>query len=202
MSPEPALVLERIRAGYGGPEVLHGLSLEVRPGEVVGLVGPNGCGKTTAVRVASRALRPSAGTVRVGGRDPYRMSAKEAARSVAVVPQDVIPAFPFDVLEFVLMGRAPYLSRWAGGGPADWAKAREAMEAVGVLHVADRPMDEVSGGERRRAVLAQALAQDAPVLLLDEPTTHLDVRHVVELHQLIRRLADERGVAVPVVGLR
>ena len=94
------------------------------------------------------------------------------------------------------MGRAPYLSRWTGGGPADWAKAREAMEAVGVQHLADRPMDELSGGERRRAVLAQALAQDAPVLLLDEPTTHLDIRHVVELHQVIRRLADERGVAV------
>lgn len=196
MSPEDALVLDRVTAGYGITDVLRDVSLVVRSGEVVGLVGPNGCGKTTLVRVASRALRPTTGSVRVAGHDPYETSSKETARLVAVVPQDVIPAFPFDVLEFVLMGRAPYLSRWTGGGPADWAKAREAMEAVGVQHLADRPMDELSGGERRRAVLAQALAQDAPVLLLDEPTTHLDIRHVVELHQVIRRLADERGVAV------
>lgn len=196
MPPEDALVLEGVTAGYGITDVLRDVSLVVRSGEVVGLVGPNGCGKTTLVRVASRALRPTTGSVRVAGHDPYEISSKEASRLVAVVPQDVIPAFPFDVLEFVLMGRAPYLSRWTGGGPADWATAREAMEAVGVQHLADRPMDELSGGERRRAVLAQALAQDAPVLLLDEPTTHLDIRHVVELHQVIRRLADERGVAV------
>jgi cobalamin transport system ATP-binding protein len=199
VSPDPVLVLDGVRAGYGTAEVLRGVSFAARPGEVVGLVGPNGCGKTTLVRVASRALKPTTGSVRVSGRDPYALSSKEAARLVAVVPQDVVPAFPFDVLGFVLMGRAPYLSRWAGGGPEDWAKAREAMEAVGVQHLADRPMDELSGGERRRAVLAQALAQDAPVLLLDEPTTHLDIRHVVELHQVIRRLAAERRVTVVAV---
>ena len=199
MSPEPVLVLDGVRAGYGESEVLRGVSFAARPGEVVGLVGPNGCGKTTLVRVASRALKPTAGSVLVSGRDPYALSSKEAARLVAVVPQDVVPAFPFDVLGFVLMGRAPYLSRWAGGGPDDWANARDAMEAVGVQHLADRPMDELSGGERRRAVVAQALAQDAPVLLLDEPTTHLDIRHVVELHQVIRRLAAERDVAVVAV---
>lgn len=199
MSRDPVLVLEGVRAGYGGSDVLRGVSLDVRPGEVLGLVGPNGCGKTTLVRVASRALPPSAGSLRVAGFDPYAIGSKEAARLVAVVPQDVVPAFPFDVLGFVLMGRAPYLSRWTGGGPVDWSKAREAMEAVGVQHLADRPLDELSGGERRRAVLAQALAQDTPVLLLDEPTTHLDIRHVVEFHGIVRRLAEERGVAIVAV---
>ena len=124
------------------------------------------------------------------------MSAHDAARLVAVVPQDVVPAFSFTALELVLMGRSPYRTRWGGGGPEDWAKVREAMAATQVQHLADRPVDELSGGERRRVVLAQALAQDAPVLMLDEPTTHLDVRHVLDLLAIVRRLAELEGTAV------
>jgi iron complex transport system ATP-binding protein len=183
-------------AGYGGEPALRDVSLQVSPGEVVGLVGPNGSGKTTLVRVASRALRPGEGRVLVGGRDPYELSAREAARLVAVVPQDVVPAFSFTALEMTLMGRTPYLSPWGGGGPRDWARARDAMMATSVQHLADRPVDELSGGERRRVILAQALAQDAPVLLLDEPTTHLDLRHVVDLLSIVRGLAGRAGTAV------
>lgn len=193
---EPALVLERVSATYGREPVLREVDLEVGPGEIVGLVGPNGSGKTTLVRVASRTLRPSAGSIRVGGQDLTRMSAHDAARLVAVVPQDVVPAFTFTALELVLMGRSPYRTRWGGGGPQDWAKVREAMAATQVQHLADRPVDELSGGERRRVVLAQALAQDAPVLMLDEPTTHLDVRHVLDLLSIVRRLAEVEGTAV------
>ena len=191
------LLLERVTAGYGGAApVVHDITLTVAPGEVVGLVGPNGSGKTTLVRVASRALRPSSGRVAVGGRDPYRLPAREAARLVAVVPQDVAPAFSFTALELVLMGRTPYLSAWGGGSPRDWARVREAMVAASVQHLADRPVEELSGGERQRVVLAQALAQDAPVLLLDEPTTHLDIRHVLDLLAIVRRLAEDDGKAV------
>ena len=196
MASEAALDLRDVHAAYGSTEVLHGVDVSARAGEVVGLVGPNGCGKTTIVRVASRTLPPTSGSVRVGSRDPYAMSGREAARMVGVVPQDVLPAFEISVLEFVLMGRAPYLSRWGSGSERDWKTVREAMEAVAVQHLADRSMSELSGGERRRVMLAQALSQEAPVLLLDEPTTHLDIRHVIELHQLMRELADARGTAV------
>jgi iron complex transport system ATP-binding protein len=194
--PEPALVLERVSATYGRNPVLREVGLEVGPGEVVGLVGPNGSGKTTLVRVASRTLRPTAGRIRVGGQDLGRMSARDAARLVAVVPQDVVPAFSFTALELVLMGRSPYRSRWGGGGTEDWVRVREAMAATQVQHLADRPVDELSGGERRRVVLAQALAQNAPVLMLDEPTTHLDVRHVLDLLAIVRRLAELESTAV------
>jgi iron complex transport system ATP-binding protein len=190
------LVLEGIVAGYGGQPAVRGATIRVREGEVVGLVGPNGSGKTTLVRVASRALRPSRGVVLVAGQDPYALPARRAARLVAVVPQDVAPVFSFTALEVTLMGRSPYRSAWGGGGPDDWARARGAMELTGVAHLADRPIEELSGGERRRVVLAQALAQDAPVLLLDEPATHLDIRHVAELLGTMRRLAAEEDKAV------
>ena len=189
------LVLRGVVAGYGDDTVLRGVDLDVAPGEVVGLVGPNGAGKTSAVRAASRALRPTEGTVTVAGRDPYATSAREAARLLAVVPQEVQAAFPFTVLEAVLMGRTPYLGAWGGGGSQDWARAREAMVAVQVQHLADRQIADLSGGERRRVVLAQALAQDAPVLVLDEPTTHLDPRHVLDVLGVVRGLA-RRGRAI------
>ena len=126
-SAEPVLSVTGIHAGYGPIEALRGVDLSVGGGEVVGLVGPNGCGKTTLVRVASRTLRPSSGVVALRAAIRIRCRAGEAARLVAVVPQDVIPAFPFSVLEFVLMGRTPYISRWGAGSEDDWAKARDAM---------------------------------------------------------------------------
>jgi iron complex transport system ATP-binding protein len=194
--PSKGLVLDRVTAGYGHRTVLRNVSLSARPGEITGLIGPNGSGKTTLVRVASRGLKPWSGSATVDGQNPYALGARHAARLVAVVPQEVQPAFEYSVLEMVLMGRSPYRSAWGGGGAEDWAKARWAMAAANVQHLADRPLDELSGGERQRVILAQALAQDAPVLLMDEPTTHLDIRHVVEFVALVRGLARSEGKAV------
>ncbi|HEY7280867.1 MAG TPA: ABC transporter ATP-binding protein [Actinomycetota bacterium] len=193
---DAGLIVDRVVAGYGGRDVLRGVSVAVTPGEIVGLVGPNGSGKTTLVRVASRALRPREGGVRLQGEDPYGLPARRAARLVAVVPQDLAPVFSFTALEVVLMGRSPHRSAWGGAAAEDWSSARAAMEATGVHHLADRPMEELSGGERRRVVLAQALAQQAPVLVLDEPTTHLDVRHVLDLLAIVRRLTADESRAV------
>ena len=190
------LSFERVSAGYGAAPVVHDVDLHVDAGEVVGLVGPNGSGKTTLVRVASRALKPTTGRVIVAGVDPYELPARRAAQRVAVVPQDVVPVFSFTALEVALMGRAPYRSGWSLGSGDDWPLVRHAMEMTGVSDLSDRPIEELSGGERRRVVLAQALAQDAPVVLLDEPTTHLDLRHVLELHTVVRNMANNDDKAV------
>jgi len=170
--------------------------LHAAAGEVVGLVGPNGSGKTTVIRVASRALHPTSGAVRVNGVDPYAITARHAARMVAVVPQEVAPVFSFTALEVALMGRSPHRSGWRLGSGEDWARVREAMRTTGVAELADRPIEELSGGERQRVILAQALAQDAPVLLLDEPTTHLDLLHVLEVLAVVRDLAERKRTAV------
>jgi iron complex transport system ATP-binding protein len=118
------------------------------------------------------------------------------ARLIAVVPQDVVPAFSFTALEMVLMGRTPYRSAWGGGSADDWARARAAMVVTSVQHLADRALEDLSGGERQRVILAQALAQEAPVLLLDEPTSHLDIKHVVDVLAIVRGLSERRGTAV------
>jgi iron complex transport system ATP-binding protein len=190
------LAFDGVTAGYRERAAVREVSLAVRAGEVVGLVGPNGSGKTTLIRVGSRTLRPWSGSVRVAGRDPFGVSGREAARAVAVVPQEMAPTFSYTALELVLMGRSPYLSPWGGGGPEDYARAREAMAAAGVQHLGDRPIEQLSGGEKQRVVLAQALAQGAPVLLLDEPTTHLDPGHVVAVLEVVRSLARYEGCAV------
>jgi iron complex transport system ATP-binding protein len=196
LAGEGGLVLHEVTAGYGDADVLRGVSLRARPGKVTGLIGPNGSGKTTVVRVASRVLAPRSGSVRVNGFDPYRLSSRRAARLVGVVPQESAPAFAYSVLEVALMGRSPYLSPWGGGGAEDWGKARGAMALANVQHLANRPVQDLSGGERQRVVLAQALAQDAPVLLLDEPTTHLDLRHVLDILTVVRGQAVHEGKSV------
>jgi iron complex transport system ATP-binding protein len=183
------LELLRVTAGYGSRLALRDATFTVRRGEVVGLVGPNGSGKTTAVRVASRSLRPRSGQVLVAGEDPYRLSARSAARLTAVVPQEVAPTFEFTARELVLMGRTPYLTTLGGGGPEDHRRVREAMQTAGIEELADRHLHELSGGEKQRVVLAQALAQDAPILLFDEPTTHLDLRHLVQTLDTLAVLA-------------
>ena len=183
------LAFESVTAGYASRVALRGATFGVRPGEVVGLVGPNGSGKTTAVRVASRALRPRGGRVLVAGHDPYRLPARRAARLTAVVPQEVAPTFEFTAGELVLMGRTPYLSTFGGGTADDHRLVREALETAGVQELVDRQLADLSGGEKQRVILAQALAQDAPILLFDEPTTHLDLRHLVQILGTMRSLA-------------
>jgi iron complex transport system ATP-binding protein len=190
-----ALAAQDVTASYRERRVLSGVSVEVSAGEIVAVIGPNGAGKSTLVRVLAGTLRPSAGQVLLEGRDLLALSRRDIARSVAVVPQDSSVAFGFSVREVVLMGRAPHQSGLLYPSHEDLAALERALVACDLVELAERPLSELSGGERRRVVIARALAQEPRVLLLDEPVTHLDVRHSVALYDLVRRHAAERGIA-------
>ncbi|MFD1830882.1 MULTISPECIES: ABC transporter ATP-binding protein [Streptomyces] len=193
------LAVEGVGFGYPGRPVLRGVDLRIAPGELVALVGLNGCGKSTLLRLAAGLLRPSAGRVLLGGDDLARLPRRAVARRVALLHQSA-PAVPgMTVRQLVRQGR------YAARGPlgmlreGDDAVCRRAMADVGVAGWADRPVDSLSGGERQRVRLAMALAQDTRVLLLDEPTTYLDLRHQLEVLRTVVRLRAERGLTVVMV---
>jgi iron complex transport system ATP-binding protein len=182
------------------PFHLEALSLTIAPGEILGVIGPNSAGKTTLIRLLTRVLRPEHGEIVLDGRPLDAIAPAALAREIAVVPQELPQAFPFTVGDLVLMGRYPHGPARYFESEADHAIARAAMEATGVLELAALPLDELSGGERQRAVLARALAQEPRLLVLDEPTAHLDLRYQAECVALLRRVNRERRMTVILVA--
>ncbi len=193
-----ALRFEGVALRFGEREVLKGVGLAVPEGAVVALAGRNGAGKTTLLRVASRVLRPSEGRVSIQGTPIEAFSRRDLARQLAVVPQDTPVSFPFRVIEVVLMGRSPHLGVLGFESRADVALAREVMERVGIESLADRSILDLSGGERQLVLIARALTQQPRVLLLDEPTAHLDLAHRVAVLDLVRDFAREGRSALVV----
>ncbi|HXG25180.1 MAG TPA: heme ABC transporter ATP-binding protein [Chthonomonadales bacterium] len=185
-----------ITAGYGPRDILHDISLKLLPGEFVALIGPNGSGKSTLLRVLSGVLAPRAGELFLDGQPIARMRARDIARKIAFVPQTEPALFEFTVREVVLMGRHAHLRGLAGETQEDYAAATRAMAATDTLHLADRPITALSGGEHHRVLIARALAQCAPILLLDEPTAHLDLTHQADVLGIVRHLVDREGVSV------
>jgi iron complex transport system ATP-binding protein len=185
--------------GYRREQVLHDIRVGIEGGETLGIIGPNGSGKSTLMRLLSGVLEPHGGSVHLFGMPLAAYTPVERARKIAVVPQETLVEFPFTVTETVLMGRAPHLGRFAFEGDRDLEAARSAMLRTGVLHLADRSLHELSGGERQRVILARALAQDAAILLLDEPAAFLDIRHEVEIYDLLHELKQEGRTVVTVL---
>ena len=196
MNAAATLHARGLHAGYGAHDVLHGIDFDLRAGEVFGVVGPNGCGKSTLLRAVTGLLPLRGGEVTIGGERLEILPAMERARRCAVQPQIEAPLFDYTVGQFVLLGRHPHRGPLAPETNEDRAAARRALEDTDLTNFGERSIRALSTGEWQRALLARALAQEAPILLLDEPAAHLDPGHRFAVHVLLRRLARERQRAV------
>ncbi len=196
--PDPIVVVRGATFAYGDAVALDDVSFTARQGEFVGLLGPNGAGKSTLVRIVAGLAAPRAGEVRLAGLDPFRAPRRQVARACALVPQEPRVAWPFTVREAVMMGRAPHQGLLAVADRFDRGAVQGALEACDLVALADRRLDALSGGERRRVFFARALAQEPRVLLLDEPTAFLDLGHQVAAMRMAQ-VAARGGLCVVAV---
>jgi iron complex transport system ATP-binding protein len=191
--------LSGVSFAYGARPVLHGLDIALAPGRLYGIIGPNGSGKSTLLHLLAGHLAPSQGTVTLNHRSVAAYPPGEFARLCALVAQESAPNFPFTVYEAVLMGRHPHIPRFARPADTDLARVEHALAAMELGELRDRPLAALSGGERQRTAVARGLAQDAPALLLDEPTSAMDIRHAMATMAELARLAREEGRTVVTV---
>lgn len=192
----PILEVTGLSVGYKNRTVLRDLAFTCRPGEFISLLGPNGAGKTTLLRTLSRHLSPVAGEIRVQGRPLSQLSAMDLARTMAVVLTDKIAPPLFSVFEFVALGRYPHTDYLGRLGPQDQVAVSSSLAAVHALELAERAFADLSDGERQKVLMARALAQAPQMLLLDEPTMHLDLKHRVEVMAILRDLCRSQGITV------
>jgi len=197
---EPILTLSNAGFRYGSSWAVRGVDLDVFPGEMLGMLGPNGSGKTTLLKLLDGMLLPHEGEVLVQGKSMVNLKRGDVAKVVAMVAQENFFRFSFSVLEVVLMGRFPHLGRLQFERDKDVRIAVNALRATHSLELSKRSIHELSGGEKQRVLLARALAQEPGVILLDEPTSFLDLKYKKEIFDLIAGLAQEKGLAVVVVS--
>jgi iron complex transport system ATP-binding protein len=195
----PRLVARDLHVRLGEAEILNGVDLTVRSGEMVAIIGPNGAGKTTLLRCLDGIVTPDAGSLSIDGRAVDGLGRRELARMISYVPQTELAADGYTVREFVEMGRYPHLAAWAALTADDRHAVDEALALTETAHLAARSLTTLSGGERQRVWIAAALAQGGTILLLDEPTSFLDVRHQIQVLDLLDRLHSESGYTVVAV---
>jgi iron complex transport system ATP-binding protein len=193
------LTIDDIDCSYGSVNVLKDVHFAVKNGEFLGILGPNGSGKTTLLRSISRVLKPQKGVILIDKKDIYGMKSVDVAKQLAVVPQSTPVTFDFTSLEVVLMGRNPHMPRFKMESKKDLAIARNSMELTRTWEFADRPVTELSGGEMQRVIIARALTQEPKILLLDEPTTHLDISNQLEIMDLIKHLCETKKLLIVAV---
>jgi len=195
---EEILKIENLSFSYNHntTDVLDGINIDIKKGSFISILGPNGSGKSTLVNLISKVLKGYRGTIRIFGRDIKKLGSREAAKLIAVVPQYNTPGFDYTVRDMVLMGRYPYISRFGSEKRRDFEFSERIMEVTRVLKFAGKKFSELSGGEKQRVIIAQALLQDTPLLLLDEPTSHLDINFQIELMDLFYRLNENEGKTI------
>ncbi len=190
------LTVDGVECRYGSIKILEDVSLKVNDGDFVGILGPNGSGKTTLLKSISRTLKPQKGAIYLDKNDIYKLKPVDVAKQLAVVPQETSVGFSFTALDVVLMGRSPHMTRFQMETEKDVSIAQKAMTRTNVWHLANRPVNELSGGEKQRVIIARALAQEPRVLLLDEPLTHLDMINQLEIMDLVKELCAKEGLIV------
>jgi iron complex transport system ATP-binding protein len=190
------LNVDGVECRYGSVKILEDVNLSVKGGDFVGILGPNGSGKTTLLKSISRILKPYKGTILLNETDIYSLKNVDVAKQLAVVPQDTSISFNFSALSIVLMGRNPHMKRFQMESEKDMAVARKVMNLTNIWHLAERPINELSGGEKQRVIIARALAQEPKILLLDEPLTHLDIMNQLEIMDLVKDLCVKEKLIV------
>lgn len=196
---ETLLLVSNLRLEYGGHVVAEGLDLAIHRAEITAIIGPNGSGKSTLLKALARLLRPGAGSIKLQGKDLWSLSEKEAAQKIAFMPQSASIPPDLTVAEVLRMGRLPYRSFWSSWQASDDRICQKVMQLTGLQAFAQRSMGALSGGERQRVRLALALVQEPQILLLDEPTTYLDIRHQLELMAIVTKLHEKTGLTVVMV---
>jgi len=190
------LTIDGIDCSYGSVDVLKDVGFAVESGQFLGVLGPNGSGKTTLLKSISRVLKPQKGAIFIGDENVYKMKTVDVAKQMAVVPQSTPVSFDFTALEVVLMGRNPHMARFKMEGKKDLDIAKNSMQLTRTWEFADRPVNELSGGESQRVIIARALTQEPQILLLDEPTTHLDISNQLEIMDLIKHLCETKKLLI------